>query len=372
MSFLREVEKRLDLPRGEKARVLAELESHWVEARDELIASGMDATSAEQQAGMRLGTADDVAARLSAVHNSATWKSSLLAAIPFVAAPLLALFTPTNAPPILYGLILRLSFLGLMLAGSVRELVSGRRPIWLASWLAAGLLAVPGVVWHFVGHSITLGGAIKPDSASLTALRQINMISVAVIALVMTAALWGSSKWRIPALILGLWSILAASVSLDHASAASALAVWCGSLAAVALSVLFAWRVFASHRHGSAAQASLFLLTFMTTGYGPGFGGSPLFMFMVIMACTSAIAVVCFARVGNSSRKVLVILASLLIAMAGRTANQLQYYPQEPVTRAIAMFAAMLPAYLVTASLILTPFLIEYLRQRRDRLTLAR
>jgi len=72
MSFLNEVEKRLDLPRGEKARVMAELESHWVEARDELIASGMDATLAEQQAGLRLGTPDDVAARLSAVHNSAT------------------------------------------------------------------------------------------------------------------------------------------------------------------------------------------------------------------------------------------------------------------------------------------------------------
>jgi len=289
---------------------------------------------------------------------------------------MLALLTPTNAQPILRALPLML-FLALMLAGSMRELVSGRRPIWLASWLAASLLAVRGVIWHFfAGPSITFSGVIKADSVSLDALRRSNTISVAIIAVVMVAALCGSKKLRIPAVIMGSLGILAVSLFLGHPSVAQVVAVYSGQLASLALVLLFAWEVFASHRYGSAAQASLFLLTYMTTGgYGMVSGGSPLFIMIMAYTstCTSAMAVICFARVGTSSRKVLAILASLLIAMACKMAIQLQAYLHgRVVVFDSTTFAAMLPFYILLASLILTPFLIDYLRQRRDRLTLAR
>lgn len=368
MDFLREVKERLDLPRGEKAQVMAELESHWVEVRDELVAAGMDATLAEQQAGRRLGTPEDVAARLSVVHNSSTWRSALLAAIPFLAAPMLALFTPVYAPPVLYGLILTLVFVGLMLAGSVREFVAGRRPIWLASWLAASLLSVRGLVWHVVGRSVTFSGVVEPDSPALGAIRMSSIVGLTISVMLMAAALWGSRMWRIPALVLGLFS-LAAALSVERFPAADVVAVLGGALASAMLGVLFAWKVFASHRYGSAAQASLFLLTYMTTGYGPGFAGSPLFM--LITASVGTVAVLCFARAGSSSRKVLVVLALLLINVICRTADQVQYHPHGSVATGLAMFLTMFPFYLLTGSPILAPFLIEYLRRRRGRLTLA-
>ncbi len=55
MDFLSEVEKQLDLPRDEKARVLRGLQSDYAEVKGELLASGMDPAQAEQEAARRLG-----------------------------------------------------------------------------------------------------------------------------------------------------------------------------------------------------------------------------------------------------------------------------------------------------------------------------
>lgn len=55
MDFLHEVEKKLDLPPGEKAQVMRELESHLLEIEDELTASGMRECEAESEAARRLG-----------------------------------------------------------------------------------------------------------------------------------------------------------------------------------------------------------------------------------------------------------------------------------------------------------------------------
>lgn len=163
MDFLSEVEKKLDLPPGEKAQVMRELRSHYEEIKAELIASGMDADSAEQEASRRLGDPADVASGIQAVYNQATWKSAFLTALPFLGMVLsTALYMLVKLPAYVPELAIT-ALASVMITGSLRELSAGRRPVWLATWLAVGMttsifliIFAAQQVLHFEDAEITI------------------------------------------------------------------------------------------------------------------------------------------------------------------------------------------------------------------------
>ena len=117
---------------------MRELASHFAELKSELVESGMEASQAELEAEKRLGEPSDVAARLNATHNSASWKSALLCAVPFVCGSVSYLLMTLGVTPglawILYGVML-----AAVTVVGIRELVLGRRPAWLVAWLAGSL-----------------------------------------------------------------------------------------------------------------------------------------------------------------------------------------------------------------------------------------
>ena len=258
MSYLNEIEKRLDLPPATKQQVLRELASHFAELKAELVESGMEPPQAEREAEKRLGEPADVAARLNAAHNSASWKSALLCAVPFVASiTCSALPWPQVRTPV------AVAFTALFAAASIRELIKGRRPVWLAPWLAGAM--------YFSASQVFSVPIIVDNPPSFGASRAMFVLGGILAALSLVAA-WRVHVWQRPVLMYSLIVVVigAFAVIRSEASVAGSLGVvlMLGALAwypcVVVLLVYFTRCVLEMHPYGNAMQASLFLLAVLT------------------------------------------------------------------------------------------------------------
>lgn len=294
MAFLTEFERKLDIPPAEKTQVMREMRSHYEELREELIASGMDAATAEQEAARRLGDPQDVASRLGTVHCRATWRTALLMVLPF----LMALFIHWHSEFISYGLkggsaylfvsdpryvyaqvgsLVILSLICvLMIAVSARELKHSRRPMWLAVWTGVGLWSLISIPFL----SVLLYG----DGAGQLGIVHL-VVSSETLALGIGAT-WISSKWRTA---LGAGALIAAlAVAITPWAPSDMLVVM---LLQAPFIMIIARRLFGSHPYGNSAQTSLFLfafyassLSYMIAKAPTGVPILPLLMSVVVVA----------------------------------------------------------------------------------------
>ncbi len=249
--FLRELEKQLDLPHGVKADVIRELQSHYDELQSELVSSGLEAATAATETEHRLGSPADIAARLTAVHNTASWRSALLTAAPFVVFSFAGLLAQ-NASRI--NLPWALAAFGLtMVAGSIREIARGRRPIWMTTWLASALLIAQQVI-----------GMLMPAHAPSDFPNAHGPAIIAGIGLCLLtfAASWATKRWQRMTIVLSITYCLAAGYFLRFGAddGITFLTVALAAILRSALLIVFARSLFEAHPYGDSMQASLFLL----------------------------------------------------------------------------------------------------------------
>jgi hypothetical protein len=366
MHFLTRVERLLDIHSAEKNLVMRELKSHYFDLRDELVASGMSAAQAADEAERRLGSPEDVAARFAPVHNSATWRSALVAAVPFLAWGLISTVLCSISRPI-HGLV-GLLFGGVMLAGSLRELLAGRRPIWLATWLAGAFAVIEPLIslllrtWKI---DITTSGIMS------------NTLQNIPIVVIMLLVLWKMPKWRPVNLILCLM-VLCSSIyvainapNLHRYDSSNPvqyafLGIWLGE---TVLFVLFAMRVFALHDYGSGPQAALFLLA----QYTIDFHFVPDHLGIGLVICNSLIVgliVVLVARSPSWQLKLISSLTGIFVhySLVSISISSIAHSGSPSIQR----FAVESMVYTATAAIpVSAPIILERLKRRRDRIEIA-
>lgn len=331
MDFLNEVEKKLDLPPAEKAQVMRELRSHYEELRDEFTGKGMDASQAEQEAARRLGEPDDLASRLQSVHCRATWKAALLTAMPFlglILRPLaikLALHYPCShwirslsihSEPML--------FCAVMLTGSIIALRGGKRPVWLATWLAAGI-ALP--LWAAQKHLNPL--YLADTGSDLAYWCMLTTVAAVLLFGAMTLwILWRSLRWRRITLYATILVILA--VILAYRVLPSdiffLLCIASASVITASFVMAIALQLFARHPYGNAPLASLFLFTTylyskqqITSYYLLHGEPLPLLMFAI-----TVLVVTLYARLSTWQRKLTALTAGAVLT---GMINSIEYIP---------------------------------------------
>ena len=350
MSFFSEVERKLDLPSGKKAEVVRELASHYTDARDELLADGMDQQSAETEAELRLGSPLDVAARLSAVHNTASWKSALMTAAPFaLSALLLALSTIWKGR---LAAIVTIAALTMPAAAlSIRELVKGRRPIFLATWLAVALTGAFGLI------RALLPGEFYAPSVGV----QLMMVWLGLLLIVTSAAVWRIEPWRWIVISFGILYVL--SILLTTSMHQSLYLVY---LMTPLLFILLSRSVFELHPYGNATQASLFLLGMFTLHY-PGIVDTPhaaAAMPIVLGWIVCALVVVWLARAPRQPLKYTGLLLALLASSTGGAfaAYLLGRFSTAPQIAILLVMSAV--TLLVKSCVIFIPLWFERVRMR--------
>jgi len=171
---------------------MKELRTHYLELVEELAASGMDRAQAEEEAAEKVGKPEDIGAQIRNVHGRASWQSTALTALPFVVALLLVTLGPVRTPgqsplrllwPILF------CFGALMLAGVVHEFRHDRRPVWVAAWLPAAVIAG----WRLINAMGQFLGYSRVSDASL---RWILASNILYYLFVMVMSLWLTRKSR--------------------------------------------------------------------------------------------------------------------------------------------------------------------------------
>lgn len=294
MSFVNDVEKHLDLTPGQKAEVMRELTSHYEEIKEELRASGTPEAQVEEEAQRRLGSPVDVAARLSAVHNSASWRSAVLAAVPFLGSASYACSLMVFKPHIHSPAILAIPAT-IMSAVVIREFAKGRRPVWLATWFAGALLLFARIVAVLTAPFDT-ELSYGPFYARGT--------SVAFVFFIITfIAAWRTKRWLKPVAIFASIGIVSTACALVLRSGWLVTGI---ALVAMTISLLASWVylarcVFEEHPYGDAVQASLFLLASFTLRYSVPERQSYLLVVSEIMI---AAAVIWFARAPEKELKI--------------------------------------------------------------------
>lgn len=362
MNYLKSVERLLDMSPAEKARVMAELEAHWVDLRDELIASGTNQMLAEQLAERRLGMPEDVAARLSAVHNSATWKSALLAAVPFL-APLFLLISQPYIGIITPGVLLMLILFGVLLVGSVRELAHGRRTIWLASWLGASFsiaMYLPGLL-RFA----------PPNPAFIKVAHSVMSI---IPTMCLVVGIWSNRKWRIPAIALLVFSLCPPLfiTAAQGQSLIPMLFMFGAWIAQQMLVVMFAWQIFGRHPYGNAAQTSLFAIVYC--GFA-NISGLNIWLLVAVIVL-KGLLVILFARVSQWQHKLITGLAFGYVFGLQNTAKTAiwiaQTSPQRDILTLGLIVCATAAVYAIVFAIpVVAPFVIERLGRRKDQMQIA-
>ena len=271
MDFLSEVEKKLDLPPGEKAQVIRELKSHYEELKGELVASGMDAALAAQETSRKLGDPADVASRLQAIHCRATWRTAALTALPLFVIflgsilhfPLgLALMGNHASRSAIYAyhvpLLVVTALFGLIfLVGSIRELLHNRRPMWLATWLAVGIRELVSAVQRLEDLTRYVEGQRMPQVGVFPSV----VLQILVLGFLAVMTYRRSTKWF---LILGGWTVLVEAVYILVPWESFPIG-WFMAFIVMAnapLVTAVALGLFARHPYGNTTQASLFLFAF--------------------------------------------------------------------------------------------------------------
>lgn len=260
MGYLNAVEKQLDLPPGPKAEVMRELTSHYKDIFEELLTSGTPEAQVDEEAERRLGSPEDVAARLSAVHNSASWKSAVLAAVPFLASAGFLLgyaLTASNASRLAVVAVC----CGVWSVFALRELARGRRPVWLATWFGAMLVCLNILVHNICALHAGANVFVKPQANAIAS------IGLALITLAVALRIRCRVK---PVAVVSSISLLMALYLLIQGPTENSkvLVTFAQCATLIILLVYLARLVFEIHPYGNGTQASLFLLTVFALRYG--------------------------------------------------------------------------------------------------------
>lgn len=248
--YLQHVARQLDLPPRAKAQVIRELRSHLEEVRDELLQSGETLERAQEKAEWRVGNPDDIARRLQAVHGVASWKSILIALVPFVALIIGHCGKWIGKAPAEWTSALMISVIAL---ATFRELISGRRPFWVATWLAVILVA-----------DKTLLNMAGVEACSRIGVGDVNLElnSLLLLCTAAVSASWRSSNWRKAVIASSLALIATTGLFVAYRGRIDELnSVWAlvSTASAITMLLAIAFRVFAHSEYSNAAQASLFL-----------------------------------------------------------------------------------------------------------------
>jgi hypothetical protein len=270
MDFLTPIENLLDMPAAERVEVMRELTSHYEELCREMIASGMSDSQARQEAAHRLGNPPDIAARLNAVHNSASWRSALATIAPIVVAVIvfdcLELSWSKSLALSITAYLAAAILTGSLIIKTSAEIRADRRPVWLATWLAASITC---------GHCLLRLTAIRICSATVGVEFSPFGLYVgsyaAVAAFFALATCWRSPKCRTAAAfgsaLMVLYAVAAIVLRLTVGTWGEEALRDFGRIVHFALWIVVALRVFAHHRYGCSLQASLFLYAYFCLGW---------------------------------------------------------------------------------------------------------
>ena len=304
MDFLSEVEKKLDLPPGEKAQVIRELKSHYEELKGELVASGMDAALASQEASRKLGDPADVASGIQAVYYQATWRSAFLTAVPFLGMILSAALYMLDKLPAYVPELAIAALAAVMIAGSVRDLRAGRRSVWLVTWLAVGMATSMSLI-AFAAQQV-----LDVEDPQITIRRSAELLAIAPL------ALWASRNsllWmRIIAVAVVLSAILIARTFWISVSEQTLFGILYIMILPSILMMITALRLFVFHPYGNTTQASLFLFAFYVGIFGYPTSSSGL---LTVLLLTLIVGAVMACARSQSVRAKLVILALGILVM---------------------------------------------------------
>ena len=350
MDFLTGIENLLDMPAADKVEVMRELTSHYDDLCREMVASGIGAAQAQAEAECRMGTPSDIASRLNAAHNSASWRSALLCVVPFAASAMYMAASALHlASGVRYALLIAIGVT--MLVASARELLRGRRPMWLATWLAAGLTCIPSLL-HLLGGSLAGGRAYAVADLflalsvlilGLATRRLLKAVVVASAIAAFSAAYLLLTMSQVPGLIEFEFMLISAIVPL----------------------VLLAILVFEAHTYRSGLQAVLFLLAIFVLRFGLPARASDAWAH-VIAAGLCGLAVVWFTRAPQRGAKALAcyfaLFASVLVGHSVVT-----ILPDLSAILSAACWAGIFHLIVISP---LMPVMLEEVK--RQRLTLAR
>ena len=135
-----------------------------------------------------------------------------------------------------------------MLIYCVKEIRRDKRPIWLATWLAASIsIAIYiGRVFLF-DHNNPMNGQYL-----------INLAIAGIWSLAALLAFWNSPRWRFAVIFLVIVSVTSVAFQLSlHFAAGMIITGFIISL--IPIKMLVPLKIFAWHKHGSLPQVSLFL-----------------------------------------------------------------------------------------------------------------
>jgi hypothetical protein len=352
MDFLTTIENLLDMPPAEKAEVMRELAAHFDELRAEFATSGMDAVAAQARASQRLGTPSDIAARLNAAHNTASWRSALLCTVPFAASAVYSVVAALGAASgVRYAVAIGICVVALL--ASARELLRGRRPIWLATWLAMGLGCIPAV--------------LSPLGGSTPLMSDQRAAAVTVLILCLIVLVLGLAIRRLLKAVV-ITCVLAALSAIGALLITSWVPVLVMMVSAVVLLVLVMRLVFELHPYGSGAQASLFLLAMLALGLS-GPGRTPTWV-QALDPALCGLAIVWFTRAPQRRTKMQACYVALFVhALAGGAFFTIMLDAHFPFSLLSAILSAAFSAW-VCQLIVCWPLRSE--ESERNRLTIAR
>lgn len=246
--FFNQVDTQLEMPVERRVEVMREVMLHYRDIVEDLLSSGIEESKARQEALTRLGSPREIAGRLNAVHNSASRRSALLCAVPFIGWAICVLM-PTRMAMLICGSLLGAA----LIVGSARELLGGRRPVWLATWF--------GMSYAGIGNVIR---AVWPDGPASPS----HVLTITLSAVFIIIAVWNSPRWRWQGLAYSLLSACSAAVLWNDAAwqPLRAVCMILGLVMGIACVLVLALRLFADDRHGSPWRASLFLFALFSSG----------------------------------------------------------------------------------------------------------
>lgn len=256
MDFLNKTEANLDLAATEKEQIMRELKSHYLDLLDELTVSGMEPALAEQEAARRLGNPKDIASRLNAAHNSASWKSALLCAVPFAASAIFFIASFIKKDTIIPLILIMITAI-IMATGTLREIIKGRRPIWLSTWMASALIIQIQIIHKYFNYRLS-------PYFHKTCIVEAILFAIIVLILACRTTTWKRFSIITSSLTIIVSAYLLCSCSNNIINVFLLLVV---SLLFVVLVILFSRYVFETHIYGNGAKATLFLLSLFVLNY---------------------------------------------------------------------------------------------------------
>ena len=196
-----------------------------------------------------------------------------------------------------------------MLSASARELVRGRRPLWATTWLAAGLLCIPGVLYSSGGSMPSFGRhescslcSSCPGSAGsepwVTTRRLLKTVLITCAVAALSATFLVLAMGRTADLIVGVYAISAMIMIVSMF---------------VLLAVL-ARLVFDAQTYRSGLQAVLFLLGIFVLRLGDPARSTDAWN-QVLAVCLCGLAVMWFTRAPRRGAKALACYFALFVSV---------------------------------------------------------